>query len=320
MDRVELNGRVFSVVKSGAEAERATGDVMVVKSSPLERAYVVDAEARILRQPISDASVDRDGDVVALEGWDFTNWLRNPVVMFGHDYTSLPIARGVGNKVWTDGGMLWSDAQYASADLSPFADQVYRMKVGGYLRAASVGFLPSEMTASTERDAGYDFTGQELLEWSDVPIPANANAVAAGIARGELDPELLAKMGMPVERERIKVSDSKDADDGEGDPQEAIVAAAAAGDLEQVRSLVGSIIAQAAEVAEVAHRAHDRADAAEAALSEQKEQNDQNEKEAPGSQPAERSAAASVPTDEEITKLAAAASAAWFETHVLGRV
>jgi hypothetical protein len=49
------------------------------------------------------------------------------------------------------------------------------------LRAVSVGFMPLEMTRYVDLEGhmtGYEFTSQELLELSAVPIPANPEALA----------------------------------------------------------------------------------------------------------------------------------------------
>src|SRR5689334_20360664 len=40
---------------------------------------------------ISTPTIDRDGDEVVVEGADLTAYRRNPAVLFGHDYSSLPV-------------------------------------------------------------------------------------------------------------------------------------------------------------------------------------------------------------------------------------
>ena len=42
---------------------------------------------------ISTGAVDRDRDTIAVDGWDLSNYRKNPVVLFAHDYSSLPIGR-----------------------------------------------------------------------------------------------------------------------------------------------------------------------------------------------------------------------------------
>jgi len=40
---------------------------------------------------ISTEDIDRAGEIVRQDGWDFTNYKNNPIVLWGHDYYSLPI-------------------------------------------------------------------------------------------------------------------------------------------------------------------------------------------------------------------------------------
>jgi hypothetical protein len=72
------------------------------------------------------------------------------------------------------------------ADVYPFADTIFRLLQGNFLRALSVGFKPWSWTLSTDptRPGGLDFKKQELLEISVVPVPANANALMEARAKG----------------------------------------------------------------------------------------------------------------------------------------
>src|ERR1700709_1763727 len=40
---------------------------------------------------ISTEDVDRSGEIVRQNGWELTNYKNNPIVLWGHDYYSLPI-------------------------------------------------------------------------------------------------------------------------------------------------------------------------------------------------------------------------------------
>lgn len=145
---------------------------------------VKEAGDRQLEFTITTDSPDRDQDVIAADGWDTSNFQKNPVVLFGHDYRSLPVAKAVSLTHGSHG--LKAVAEFATADLYPFADTVYRMLKGGFLRATSVGFRPLEYKFSEDdaRKGGIDFTKQELLEFSVVPVPANAEALMGAKSAG----------------------------------------------------------------------------------------------------------------------------------------
>ena len=135
---------------------------------------VTPLDDRTLRFTISTATVDREKDTIAVDGWKLDGYLKNPVVLWGHDYTQLPVAKAL--EVKADGDRLVATAQFPPADVHPFADTVYQLLKGGYLRGTSVGFKPLKYVRNEDR-GGLDFTQQELLEFSIVPIPANPQAL-----------------------------------------------------------------------------------------------------------------------------------------------
>lgn len=142
---------------------------------------------RSLTFTISTPSVDRQSDTVSADGWDFTNYMKNPVVLWAHNYSMLPIAAA--NKVWKYGTSIKSSVDFVPAEMpviGPFADAVFQMYKGGFLNATSVGFLPTEWDWSKDeaRPYGIDFTEQELLEFSAVPVPANPEALLSAKSAG----------------------------------------------------------------------------------------------------------------------------------------
>jgi hypothetical protein len=89
-------------------------------------------------------------------------------------------------------GQLISRMEFVPAEISPFADTVRQLVEGGWLKATSVGFRPLEWKFNEQR-GGFDFTKQELLEFSIVPVPANPEArlralLSAAVGGGALAP------------------------------------------------------------------------------------------------------------------------------------
>jgi hypothetical protein len=70
---------------------------------------------------------------------------------------------------------LYALVEYAPADISPLAEQVYQMDLAGMLPANSIGFSPIEYEAN--EFGGYTFTEWELIECSKVELPMNPDAV-----------------------------------------------------------------------------------------------------------------------------------------------
>lgn len=141
-------------------------------------------EDRVLQFAISTGTVDRDGDTIDPHGWDLSHYNKNGVVLWAHDYHEPPIGKALAT--WVEDGKLKSRAQFASRDLYPFADMIYRMYLEGFLSAVSVGFSPTKWARNEERGGYYpvDYLEQELLEYSAVPIPANPEALLEAKAKG----------------------------------------------------------------------------------------------------------------------------------------
>lgn len=139
---------------------------------------------------VSTGSEDRDGDTVAPEGWMLDNYRKNPVVLWAHDVKSLPIARA--DSISVQGGKLKSVTVFPDKGVYPFADQVFGLVKGGFLKGTSVGFHPLEATPRRGVKKGVDFRRQELYEFSLLPIPSNREALAEAKAAGH-DIELVVK-------------------------------------------------------------------------------------------------------------------------------
>ena len=171
---------------------------------------------RTIRFIGSNESVDRDGDTIALDGWIVDKYMRNPVVLYGHDPSDMPVGKTVNLTLDTRARALMFDIQFptieemSSNPATPSAhalkvDAIYNMAKAGILNAVSVGFrgMDYEPTAT-----GRNYKKQELMEISIVPIPANPDAVA--VLRGAGVSELTIKeLKMnPVEKAGARLSKS----------------------------------------------------------------------------------------------------------------
>lgn len=138
-----------------------------------------DEEDHTITGVASHESVDRDGDIIKQEGWDLKNIKKNPVMLWGHEYHGLPIAKII--KIWVEGKKLMFKAKFAGLDQAhPFAETVYQMMRDGFLKAFSVGFIPKELHPNP-KTSGYFIDNAELLEVSVVTVPSHPNAVVQNI-------------------------------------------------------------------------------------------------------------------------------------------
>jgi HK97 family phage prohead protease len=170
--------------RAAARAKRAPKDATVLRFASCEP-KAVEGQARTLRFCFSDGSVDRAGDTIDPAGWDLTGFKKNPVALWAHDSYSPPIGRA-SNIVVEEGARLMGDIAFIEPETYAFADTIFKMTLGGYINAVSVGFVPKDYEWSDEdgREWGIDFKQQELLEISIVPVPCNANALIEARAKG----------------------------------------------------------------------------------------------------------------------------------------
>jgi HK97 family phage prohead protease/HK97 family phage major capsid protein len=126
---------------------------------------------------LSDATVDRYGDVVEPTGWDLRNFKKNPIALFGHA-SGFPIGRWANIRV--EGGRLLARLDLAAKGTSARIDELISLVEQGILRAVSVGFRPLEQEPIDKNQpyGAQRYTRQELLETSLVSVPANPAALA----------------------------------------------------------------------------------------------------------------------------------------------
>ncbi len=140
----------------------------------------VDEANRTFWAVASTGKLDRQGDIIEPTGWDLSNFLSNPVIPWAHDYAAPPVAKAL--EARAEDGRLIFQAQFPTAEEYPFADTIFKLYRGGYLRAFSVGFSPIASEMATSQVNGRTVTGtrylrQELYEISCVTLPANPQAL-----------------------------------------------------------------------------------------------------------------------------------------------
>lgn len=181
--------------------------------APQEQATAPAEKSRTVR--ITTGAVDRDGEVLRPDGGQFEQYLKNPVVLFAHDYRSIPVGKCVSLTVDADG--VTAKTIYNNTEL---AKEIYQLALDGFPLAVSLGFTPVE----TARRGGAGFQAQlddcvrrgwvkkqetdgvrrifskwNLIEYSDVPVPANPEALQISISKGWLNPKKKG-INMPVKK------------------------------------------------------------------------------------------------------------------------
>lgn len=179
--------RVFNNIdefRKAAQDNTIGDDEPVVRVGFASEIKAGEGDDRTVTWTISTPAVDRMGDTIAVEGWHLDQYRDNPVILWAHDSSSLPVAKAT--KIWTEPKKLKAEGVWTPAGLVKFNDIVLEMIRGGFLNATSVGFMPLKyaFTEDPARRYGIDFIEQTLLEFSVVPVPANPEALVEGKAAG----------------------------------------------------------------------------------------------------------------------------------------
>jgi len=138
-------------------------------------------EDRSLLFVISTNAVDRSLDTIDQSGWELTDYLLNPVVLWVHNLESVPVGRVT--KIGIEDKKLKAVVQFAPSDnpaVGSLAEGLYQHYKTGFLSATSVGFNIIESSVSDRwngAEPGLNITKQTLVELSLVTVPANPQAL-----------------------------------------------------------------------------------------------------------------------------------------------
>lgn len=134
---------------------------------------------------ITTNTVDRDMEIVDPKGAMLKDYKKNPVVLFGHNYHSLPI--GKNEWIKSDEKGLIAKTIYAEHEE---ADKVYQYRKAGFPLAESIGFIPIKFRDLDEAEQKANGGARRiydkwiLLEYSDVAVPSNPQATEIAISKG----------------------------------------------------------------------------------------------------------------------------------------
>lgn len=158
---------------------------------------VVDAARGILDYIASDESIDTYREIIRADGWRFTHFKKNSPFVDSHTYDTVQNLLGRVIDFHIDGRRLIERVQWAiDVPENQLAQLGWKMTVGGYLKAVSVGFWPIRYVCKfdTDRKPWLDqltdlgiaddnqvrtiYLEQEQVELSSCILGANPNSLA----------------------------------------------------------------------------------------------------------------------------------------------
>jgi HK97 family phage prohead protease len=169
----------LGVTKKAAGVQKVAGDVELIASVPFQLTADNEAE-KGYPWTLSTFDLDRFGERIDPQGWDFKRYMQNPVVEWAHRYDIPAIGKIEGLTVDNEGlhGLVFFNDKAFDA----FGWSIGERVKAGVIRAGSVGFrvIEIEIPAAADSKDGTSliFRKQELLEFSICNVPANPFALA----------------------------------------------------------------------------------------------------------------------------------------------
>jgi HK97 family phage prohead protease len=181
-------------VKKEAEGlQKLAGDIELICSAPFcltaDGTLLADVEAggglksEGFPWTLSTFDLDRYGERIDPLGWEFKQYMDNPVVEWAHRYDIPAIGKMEGLTIDDKG--LHGLVYFNSKEYDPFGWSIGQRVKAGVIRAGSVGFRVMEIEIPSKEDSkdgtSLIFRKQELLEFSICNVPANPYALAKNI-------------------------------------------------------------------------------------------------------------------------------------------
>lgn len=174
----------------------------------------VDVTARTEISVITTNSIDADREVINPQGIVTTRFLANPVVLYCHDYHSLPIGKcqwlkpvenGIKAKSWYPPRPKdFPDAWFSDTCLALIQAEVCKGKSIGFVELKSHVPTQQEIDARPELvDCKRIIDQWELLEYSVVAVPNNPDAVLLEKISKQFPVEHLRRLGIEAPKPNI---------------------------------------------------------------------------------------------------------------------
>lgn len=203
---------------------KTDSDLLIVKRDVGERVdlmcsldptTVKDLGDGVFEATVTTPEKDRTGENIITTGVDSSTWEKTGMpVLYGHDYSGLPIGKGLSFKSMKN--KFTSRFQLAVEEY-PFAATVAAMIKGGYLNAVSIGGIVKKWSEDY-----LTIVEMEMVEFSVVPIPANPSALITSRSLEEATGKSIATIKSEFEDFNRKVVLDKIKDMGEDELKDAV--------------------------------------------------------------------------------------------------
>jgi len=149
---------------------------------------------------ITTKARDRDNELVVPKGIELGDYRKHPVVLYCHNYRPDDVPPGRNMWIKLDDKGLVAKTEYFVGDESSIGHKIYNYRKAGFPMAKSIGFIPIEQVEEADFKnldlKALDLNEKDLegvkrvyprsllLEYSDVPVPSNPDALQLAVSKG----------------------------------------------------------------------------------------------------------------------------------------
>ena len=126
---------------------------------------------RTFKVVASTEDSDRSGEIIKASGWDYTNFMKNPVIIANHVYKIENIV-GKATSIYVKDNQLI--IEWVFSESNPLGKLLADLYEEWMVKTVSVWFIPKSRDEGNKRI----ITNAELLELSFVAVPCNPNALS----------------------------------------------------------------------------------------------------------------------------------------------
>jgi len=177
---------------------------MVSQNPDTPNTLFIEGYASFYQNEIGVKEIDRDQEIVNVDGMDITAYQKNPVLLWNHDWNEV---RGKIVSLHKDGKGLWvkAEMQRLTGKEADFENVLY-----GNVKSFSIGFIPKEYQYL---DDAVEITQSEMIELSIAPVQSNRSALfqVVGTKSLDIDNAGLKKLLEPHKKDNIMDLKVKDA-------------------------------------------------------------------------------------------------------------
>lgn len=174
---------------------------------------VLDAAQGLVKYLASDQTLDHYREVILAKGWRFNYFKKNAPFVDSHDYSRIERLLGRVESYEVQGDKLVEVVKWAIDTDHPLAKLGFDLTEKGYLKAVSVGFIPSKAVCRGDeefgaacKEAGLSteqagncraiYKQHEQIELSACIIGANPNALAKAYDARDINEEAMHLLGL----------------------------------------------------------------------------------------------------------------------------